>query len=463
MPPARLASAAVTAASARSQPTVAAGWGRAAVTALLPAAPQAHAVEGVARRRGMRPRATLPAPVARVVGGRPVGPAEQRLLVYMVDANDSVCSGSVISATHVLTAAHCAVAVNSTVYVGGSGGSASARGTPHSVSRFVPHPRFAADSGLNDVAVVKLASPVLSPAGEVPVMALPRPGAELLVDSYARVAGYGVVDASILRDPRGGTLLSVDVRVLAKPLCMAAYRRAAAGAPLTGLYANIGDPVLVCAGFLDGGCDSCAGDSGGPLYQTISRVVGGVEVTSTVQVGVTSFGEGCANVDQPGVYSLVAPHTDWIEGVMAGGSGAIDGVNGGGSEEEGGGGPAIGGEEGGAQGGTPVRPNNGSVPVVAPAGGGSGAAGPPANSTSPTPNGGGDGRAPPDAGVGGGDASGGGNSSSSSSGGGAAWWVIALSSGGAIMGVTAAVVGGALLHQRRQAQSNGPRPQGGDP
>lgn len=453
---------------------------RRAVTATLPlvAARGANAASAVARRRPTQPRSTLLAPVSRVVGGRPVAPAEQQRLVYMVGADGSMCSGSVISPTHVLTAAHCVVAVDSTVYVGGSGGSAATLGTPHTVARFVPHPRFATDEVLHDVAVVELDSPVRPPAGgELPVMGLPRPGTAPRVDSYARVAGYGEVDAGIDMEPVDATLLAVDIRVLAKSVCLAAYRRAAAGAPLTGLSAQIGDPVLVCAGYLDGGCDTCAGDSGGPLYQTATQVVRGstAVLTTFVQVGVTAFGEGCANVDQPGVYTLVAPHTLWIEGVMAGGDGAInditdDGEEGEGEEEQVGGGDAGDGGEGEAEeegGATPARPD-GPGPVGTPSdGGGADAAIPPADGDAPTPDGGGiDGRDTPDAGGGGVDPSGDGDSSSGSSGGSgvAEWWVIALGSGSAILGVTGVVVGFALLRKRRQAAANDvQQPNDGDP
>jgi secreted trypsin-like serine protease len=36
-----------------------------------------------------------------------------------------------------------------------------------------------------------------------------------------------------------------------------------------------------------------------------------------VQVGITSFGIGCANRTKPGVYALLTKqHTDWIKTVM---------------------------------------------------------------------------------------------------------------------------------------------------
>jgi secreted trypsin-like serine protease len=53
----------------------------------------------------------------------------------------------------------------------------------------------------------------------------------------------------------------------------------------------------ICAG--GHGADTCQGDSGGPMVRQNSR--GG-----WVQVGIVSWGLGCARADYPGVYTQVS-------------------------------------------------------------------------------------------------------------------------------------------------------------
>ncbi|XP_047491388.1 trypsin-1-like [Penaeus chinensis] len=62
---------------------------------------------------------------------------------------------------------------------------------------------------------------------------------------------------------------------------------------------------MLCAGYKEGGKDTCQGDSGGPLYV--------VEDSKYFQVGITSFGNGCANPNSPGVYARVSKFLSWIK------------------------------------------------------------------------------------------------------------------------------------------------------
>ena len=64
----------------------------------------------------------------------------------------------------------------------------------------------------------------------------------------------------------------------------------------------------ICAGI--GEADSCTGDSGGPL-------VFRPEAGPPVQIGIVSWGLGCARAEAPGIYARVANYKDWITAIIS--------------------------------------------------------------------------------------------------------------------------------------------------
>ena len=62
-------------------------------------------------------------------------------------------------------------------------------------------------------------------------------------------------------------------------------------------YPQYDSAAMFCAGYPEGGRDSCAGDSGGPL------------VINGRLSGIVSYGNGCGRPDNPGVYTRVSAYS----------------------------------------------------------------------------------------------------------------------------------------------------------
>ena len=66
---------------------------------------------------------------------------------------------------------------------------------------------------------------------------------------------------------------------------------------------------MLCAGYPDGGIDSCGGDSGGPLVCPSND--------KWYLVGIVSWGVGCARRDKYGVYADVLALKPWVQETIA--------------------------------------------------------------------------------------------------------------------------------------------------
>ncbi|CAF1231876.1 unnamed protein product [Adineta steineri] len=60
-----------------------------------------------------------------------------------------------------------------------------------------------------------------------------------------------------------------------------------------------------CALVDGGGKDACQGDSGGPIHQWLDD--------HWEQVGIVSYGTGCAAATNPGIYTRLSYYHDWIQ------------------------------------------------------------------------------------------------------------------------------------------------------
>jgi secreted trypsin-like serine protease len=145
---------------------------------------------------------------ASVIGGTPASLSDWGFTAAVLTPH-TLCTGSVISPTKVLTASHC-VGAASTMAVRTNSSSAFAGGDLHPVSAVAMNPGW--NHGfLGDVAVLTLSTPTTAPpiqlASTTEDPTLTRPGTVL------SVAGFGARNPAPRRKPKIGLLTTAQVSV----------------------------------------------------------------------------------------------------------------------------------------------------------------------------------------------------------------------------------------------------------
>ncbi|XP_025994684.1 serine proteinase stubble isoform X2 [Solenopsis invicta] len=160
------------------------------------------------------------------------------------------------------------------------------------------HQQFDARTFEYDLALLRFYEPLVPFQPNVLPICLPDDD-ETYVGRTAYVTGWGrLYDEG----PLPTVLQEVAVPVINNTVCEAMYRNAG--------YNEHIPHIFICAGWRNGGFDSCEGDSGGPM------VIQRARDKRWVLAGIISWGIGCAAPNQPGVYTRISEFRDWINQIL---------------------------------------------------------------------------------------------------------------------------------------------------
>ncbi|XP_048964582.1 kallikrein-1 [Canis lupus baileyi] len=235
---------------------------------------------------------------SRIIGGWDCTKNSQPWQAALYHYSKFQCGGVLVHPEWVLTAAHC-INDNYQLWLGrynlfeheDTAQFVQVRESfPHpefNLSLLKNHTRLPEEDYSHDIMLLRLAEPAQITDA---VRVLDLPTQEPQVGSTCYASGWGSIEPDKFIYP--DDLQCVDLELLSNDICANAHSQKVT-------------EFMLCAGHLEGGKDTCVGDSGGPL------------ICDGVLQGITSWGHvPCGSPNMPAVYTKVISHLEWIKETM---------------------------------------------------------------------------------------------------------------------------------------------------
>ncbi|KAM9316565.1 mannan-binding lectin serine protease 1 [Gastrophryne carolinensis] len=277
-----------------------------------------------------KPVHQLPGIIKRIIGGRNAEPGffPWQVLIVVEDMsrvpeNKWFGSGALLSDYWVLTAAHVLKSQRRdntvmpvskehvTVYLGLHDVRNKTDSITRSIDKIILHEEFDPKIYNHDIALVRLKEKVVMNQYIMPVC-LPEFENELQgpqPNTLGLVAGWGISNPNITIDEvissglrtLSDVLQYVKLPVVLHAECKASYESRSGNYSVT--------DNMFCAGYYEGGKDTCLGDSGGAF------VIEDTDTKRWVAQGLVSWGgpEECGSKQVYGVYTKVSNYVNWLD------------------------------------------------------------------------------------------------------------------------------------------------------
>ncbi|XP_034534830.1 coagulation factor X [Notolabrus celidotus] len=235
------------------------------------------------------------ATMTRIVNGEDCPPGECPWQALLMNQDHlGFCGGTILNEYIILTAAHC---MNQSSYIYVTLGEFDVlvehgNEAVHQVETIITHNRYIPETYHNDIALIKLATPIKFTRFILPACIPETTFAEqvLMKQPHGMVSGFGRLGEG--RQP--STILQrLTVPYVDRQTCLESTQLRVSAR-------------MFCAGYDQDSKDACQGDSGGPH---VTRYHDTYFVT-----GIVSWGEGCARKGKYGVYTQVSKYIQWIRG-----------------------------------------------------------------------------------------------------------------------------------------------------